>query len=86
MDQDSWGGAVGIEYLFDLSQQLVFELATVQPYGGASDTIVGDETAFSVRFQKNLSPEWIFRTDAMFADRQNNENILGVRFEFRLKF
>tara|TARA_Y100000590_G_C15717775_1_gene1012455 strand:+ start:561 stop:2132 length:1572 start_codon:yes stop_codon:yes gene_type:complete len=84
--QDSWGGAVGIEYLFFPTQQLVLEVATVQPYGGSSDTIAGPEVAFGIRYQKNLSEEWILRTDAMFAHRENNENLSGVRVELRLKF
>ena len=29
---NAWGGAIGPEYLFNLDQQLVFEVATVQPF------------------------------------------------------
>ena len=30
---NAYGGAIGLQYLFNLDQQLVFELATVQPFG-----------------------------------------------------
>ena len=35
---NAYGGAIGLQYLFNLDQQLVFEVATVQPFG---DPIAG---------------------------------------------
>ena len=29
---NAYGGAIGLQYLFNLDQQLVFEVATVQPF------------------------------------------------------
>ncbi len=82
-----WGGALGLEYLFSLNQQLVFEVATTQPMGLASNrTLVGSEVAFGARYQRPLDKAWIFRADAMMANRSNNTDIAGIRFELRRKF
>lgn len=84
--QDAWGGAIGVSYLFDLSRQVVFEVATVQPFGGASDTIRGDESAIGVRFQQNLTQAVLIRFDAIMGFRDNADNVSGVRMELRRKF
>lgn len=84
--QDAFGGAVGIEYLFDLSRQFVVEAATVQPFGGQSDTIAGDQYAASVRYQHNLDDRWLVRTDAIRGWLDNDEDLFGVRLELRRKF
>lgn len=85
---DTWGGAIGVEYLFNLDQQLVVELATVQlmddddPIGPAR----GDQYALGIRYQRPLNNAWIFRFDAMKGWRDNDEDISGVRLEIRRKF
>lgn len=84
--QDAFGGAIGIEYLFDLSRQIVFEAATVQPFGGASDTIAGDQYAASLRYQHNLNDRWLARTDVMRGWLDNDDDLFGIRFEIRRKF
>ena len=84
--QDVFGGAIGIQYLFDLSRQAVFEVATVQPFGGQSATIVGDQYGLSARYQHNLNDRWLIRTDAMIGILNNAENISGIRLELRRKF
>ena len=84
--QDAFGGAIGVEYLFDLSRQIVVEAATVQPFGGASDTIVGDQYAVGARYQHNLNDRWLFRTDVMHGWLRNAEDVSGVTFEVRRKF
>ncbi|MEQ8246428.1 MAG: hypothetical protein RID42_01980 [Alphaproteobacteria bacterium] len=84
--QDAWGGAVGVSYLFDLSRQVVAEIATVQLLRGKSDTIVGEEVALGARYQQNLSPAWLARFDAMYGFRSNADDIRGVRAELRRKF
>lgn len=82
-----WGGALGLQYLFNLDQQLVFEVATTQPMGRADErTLVGREVALGMRYQLPLNKAWIFRTDAIVADRANTKDLAGLRFEIRRKF
>ena len=84
--QDAYGFAIGIENLFDLSRQVVFEFATVQPFGGQSETIAGDQYALSARYQHNLNDRWILRTDAILGILGNADNLSGIRLELRRKF
>ena len=84
--QDVYGFAIGIENLFDLSRQVVFEFATVQPFGGQSETIVGDQYALSARYQHNLNDRWILRTDAILGILEDVDNLSGIRLELRRKF
>jgi hypothetical protein len=82
-----YGGALGLEYLFALDQQLVVEVATTQPTKDlASRSLVGREFGLGLRYQKTLDKAWIFRTDAIVANRANTANAAGVRFEIRRKF
>ena len=84
---NTWGGALGLEYLFALNQQLVVELATTRPRGDvANRAIVGREVALGVRYQLPLDKAWLFRADAMVADRANSNDLSGLRFELRRKF
>lgn len=86
---DTWGGAFGVQYLFALNQQLVVEVATVQIRGQANDPnrIAKDnQYALGVRYQRPLSDRWIFRTDAIYGNLENQPDIAGIRFEARLKF
>ena len=86
---NAWGGAIGLQYLFNLDQQLVFEFATVQPFG---DPLAGIGTArpqyaFGVRYQIPIDRAWLFRADATYqitegADQDN----FGIRAEVRRKF
>lgn len=81
------GGALGVQYLFDLQQQIVVEVATVRPHGDPTNrAIAGRQTALGLRYQRNLDKAWIFRADAMVADRANARDLSGVRFEIRRKF
>jgi len=81
------GGALGVQYLFDLQQQVVVEWATVQPHGDVARAIAGGkQNAIGVRYQRNLDKAWLVRADAIAADRQNARNIGGIRFEIRRKF
>jgi len=84
---DTWGFALGVEYLFALDQQIVVEVATVQVRGDASNrNAQGDQYAFGVRYQKTLDKAWIFRTDAMVGELRNVDDISGIRAEIRRKF
>jgi hypothetical protein len=81
------GGAIGIQYLFDLQKQLVVEFATVQTLGDAAQRAVpGAQNALGVRYQHNLDKAWLFRADAMYATRNQLEDIGGARVELRRKF
>lgn len=84
---NTYGGALGVQYLFDLNQQLVLEIATALPRGDAAGrTLVGREVGLGVRYQRPLDKAWIFRVDAMLADRANTKDLAGVRVELRRKF
>ena len=80
---DSYGGALGVEYLFNLDRQIVVEAAVVERMDGSP---LGSEYALGVRFQEPLSNAWILRFDAMAGWRDEREDILGVRLELRRKF
>lgn len=83
---DTFGGAIGIQYLFNLDQQIVVEAATVQQYGEQAN-INGDQYALGVRWQLPISKAWIIRADAMYGFRGGgDDDIGGVRFEVRRKF
>jgi hypothetical protein len=85
--QDTWGGALGVEYLFGLDQQIVVEGATVQVFGNPTGRPAkGDEYALGVRYQLPLTLDWIFRADAMQGWQINNKSVAGARAELRLKF
>jgi hypothetical protein len=83
---NAWGGAVGIQYLFNLDQQLVFEVATVQPF---NDDDIGAEDAqygFGVRYQIPIDRAWLFRADATYLILEGEEDNFGIRTEIRRKF
>ena len=83
---NTWGGAIGVQYLFNLDQQLVFEVATVQPYEddgiGAKDPQYG----FGVRYQIPINRAWLFRADATYQIIESAEDNFGIRSEVRRKF
>ena len=96
---NTFGGAIGLQYLFNLDQQLVFEVAMVQPF---EDDGIGAQHAqygFGVRYQVPLNRAWLFRADATYqilavADKNDFEDIFdgnfddnfGIRAEIRRKF
>lgn len=91
--QDTFGGAIGIEYLFNLDKQIVLEFATVQELEGAerAANFEGEQYAFQLRFQLpvNWGTTWnatIFRIDAMYAILPEQEDLHGIRLEIRQKF
>lgn len=86
---DTYGGALGIEYLFGLNRQIVVELATVQTMGNddrATKAAKGDQYALGLRYQVPLDEAWIFRVDAIAAKLDNASDPTGLRFELRRKF
>ena len=90
--QNTYGAAVGVNYLFKLDQQIVLEAATVQvrrdnfAFATQQTTAKGDQYGLGARYQRNLRNNLIFRADVMYAFRQNQDNIAGIRTELRLKF
>jgi hypothetical protein len=84
---DTYGGSFGIEYLFDLHQQIVFEISGLGVFGDAKDrTAKGSQLGFGVRYQLPLNNAWLFRADVMVAARDNDQNLFGIRCELRRKF
>jgi hypothetical protein len=83
---NAWGGAIGLQYLFDLDEQLVFELAMVQPFDddgiGAEDPQYG----FGARYQIPIDRAWLFRADAAYHILGGAEDNFGIRAELRRKF
>jgi hypothetical protein len=84
---NAWGGAIGLQYLFDLDQQLAFEVAMVQPFKndgiGAQDAQYG----FGVRYQIPINRAWLFRADATYQILEGeDEDNFGMRMELRRKF
>jgi hypothetical protein len=84
---NAFGGAIGLQYLFNLDQQLVFEVAMVQPFEddgiGADDAQYG----FGVRYQVPIDRAWLFRADATYQILEgDDEDNFGIRAEVRRKF
>lgn len=84
---DSFGGAIGVQYLFNLDRQVVAEFGAVRVQGNDPRRVAkGDQQAIGLRFQQNLSLAWIFRSDVIVGWRDNEDDIAGVRLELRRKF
>jgi hypothetical protein len=81
---DTYGGSLGLEYLFDLARQIVVEGSMVQRRSGSP--LPGNEYSVGVRYQQPISPDLIIRFDAMKGWLQGQKDIYGVRAELRLKF
>lgn len=86
---DTYGGALGLQYLFALNQQFVIELAGLNPIGRdqrPGRAAPGHQVALGLRYQRPLTRRWIFRTDAILGVREHLEDLGGVRAEMRMKF
>jgi hypothetical protein len=83
--QDTFGGALGLEYLFALDRQIVVEVATVRDAGG-DNAIRDDQFGVGLRYQQPLTNAWILRGDLMSAVRQKDDDLFGARIELRRKF
>ncbi|MDH3660723.1 MAG: hypothetical protein OEU92_11995 [Alphaproteobacteria bacterium] len=87
--QNAYGGAIGLQYLFDLQQQLVFELALerdLADFDDSFDEIVGNQYAAGVRYQIPISNAWLIRSDAIYAIKEDEDDAAGARIELRWKF
>lgn len=84
---NTFGGAIGLQYLFNLDQQLVFEVATVQPFDN-SDGVGAEDSQYAagVRYQLPISRAWLIRADATYQLLDGVKDSSGTRFELRRKF
>jgi len=85
---DALGGAIGLQYLFNLDQQLVFEVATVQPFDNDGIGAQDPQYGFGVRYQVPIDRAWLFRADATYQiqDGDDQDDNFGIRTEVRRKF
>jgi len=86
---NAYGGAIGLQYLFNLDQQLVFEIATVQPFGDpiAGIGVATPQYGFGIRYQIPIDRAWLFRADATYQITEGAEkDTFGFRAEVRRKF
>ena len=84
---NTYGGAIGVQYLFALNQQVVVEAAMVEPHDGSANSAAGgSQWGLGVRWQRPLDRSWIVRADAMYGSRENRADVSGVRLEIRRKF
>lgn len=91
---DVFGGAIGVQYLFDLSQQIVVEVgASIRKDSEATDTInAGNQYGVGLRYQRNLSRAWLGRIDLIGAtleddqDSTQDKTIFSAKLEFKRKF
>jgi hypothetical protein len=83
---NAWGGAIGVQYLFNLDQQLLFEFAMVQPFEDDGIGAREPQYALGARYQIPLSHAWLFRADATYQFLDSAEDNFGLRTELRRKF
>jgi hypothetical protein len=83
---NAWGGAIGLQYLFDLDEQLAFEIAMVQPFEDDSIGAQDAQYGFGVRYQIPIDRAWLFRADATYQILESEEDNFGIRTEIRRKF
>ncbi|MEE8202488.1 MAG: hypothetical protein V3R74_01890 [Alphaproteobacteria bacterium] len=87
--RNTYGGALGLEYLFELDQQIVVEVATAQVIEGDNEPgrpALGDQYAIGFRYQLPITKAWIVRADGMYGFREFDDDIRGLRLELRRKF
>ncbi len=84
--RDTFGGAVGLQYLFGLDQQLVVEAAAVVPWDGKNGAAGDNQYALSARYQIPLTNQIILRADAIYGFLESADDVFGARLELRVKF
>jgi len=83
---NAFGGAIGLQYLFNLDQQLVFEVAMVQPFEEDGIGAQGTEFGFGVRYQIPINRAWLFRADATYQIlAAADDNVFGDIFNGNFK-
>ncbi|MEX2519131.1 MAG: hypothetical protein WD969_07370 [Paracoccaceae bacterium] len=85
--RDTAGGAIGVQYLFALDQQLVAEVAAVIPWDGRNGAVADNQYAASLRYQIPITNQVILRADAIYGVQEGPaDDLYGARFEVRVKF
>ena len=87
--QNTYGGALGIEYLFNLDQQIVVEAAALGVMESRNEPgrpAPGPQYGIGIRYQIPVTNRVILRADAMYAIREDTTDIGGIRGEVRVKF
>jgi len=83
---NAWGGAIGLQYLFNLDQQIVFEVAMVQPFENDGIGAKDPQYGLGARYQIPINRAWLFRADATYQIIESAEDNFGIRSEVRRKF
>lgn len=83
---NAYGGAIGLQYLFNLDQQIVVEVATVQPFEDDGIGTKDPQYAVGLRYQVPINRAWLFRADATYQILESAEDNFGLRTEVRRKF
>ena len=86
---NTYGGALGLQYLFNLDQQVVVEVAGLGVRESDNEpgrAARGPQFGAGIRYQIPLTNSLIFRVDAIAARRDRDDDLLGVRSELRIKF
>ena len=52
----------------------------------AGRTTKAPQYGVGARYQRNLTKALLFRADVVYARREQDENLAGIRTELRLKF
>lgn len=84
--RDTFGGALGLQYLFGLDQQLVVEAAAVIPWDGKNGAAADNQYALSARYQIPITNQIIVRADTIYGFMESAEDVFGARLELRIKF
>jgi hypothetical protein len=85
---NTWGSAVGLNWLGDnFAHQLVTEVAFLDAFGDPSLRIArGDQIALGARYQQPLTHNTLIRADTIYGFREDDDNLWGLRLEWRYKF
>ena len=85
---DTFGMSLGLNLIAsDFGQQLVVETSMLGVMGDDPNrNAQGDQYGVGFRYQLPLTNAIIFRSDAMYGFRRNDEDIHGFRMELRHKF
>jgi len=76
-----------LQYLFNLDQQLLFEIAMVQPFENDGIGTRRPQYGFGVRYQIPIDRAWLLRADATYQLVEGGAaDNFGIRFEVRRKF
>lgn len=87
--QNTYGAAIGLEYLFNLDQQIVVEGAVLDTFEGDNEPgrpAKHDQYALGFRYQLPVTNWLILRADGMYGWRMHDDDVSGARFEVRAKF